>query len=86
MIECSGVLCPGNNWFHLPCLSLEADEVLEGEFYCSDDCRERHTYKYCCFKDLGENEPMIACDNPGCPKEWFHLKCKKMKSVPRNLR
>lgn len=30
----------------------------------------------------GENEQMIACDNPGCLKECFHMKC-EMKNAPR---
>ena len=25
---------------------------------------------------------MVGCDNPGCPYQWFHLECLRLKSVP----
>jgi len=48
MIECSGYRCPGDNWFHLECLGLDQDDVPDDDFYCSEGCRKRRAYKYCC--------------------------------------
>ena len=36
------------------------------------DDDEEPTYCYCNGPD---NSKMIACDNPACPMEWFHVKC-----------
>ncbi|XP_061162619.1 uncharacterized protein LOC133171838 [Saccostrea echinata] len=86
MIYCSGIHCPGNNWFHLQCLHMEDDDVPDEEFYCSDDCRKRAVYKYCnCHVDMGQYEPMVGCDNPNCRKEWYHLKCVGLKNAPGYL-
>ena len=30
-----------------------------------------------------EREPMIACDNPGCPIEWYHFNCVGITEEPR---
>lgn len=86
MIECSGFRCPGNNWFHLECIDMDEDDVPEeADYFCSEGCEKRHAYRYCCNVDLGDNEPMIACDNPACLKEWVHYKCAKLKKAPRKL-
>ena len=36
------------------------------------DDDEEPTY---CFCNGPDNGKMIACDNPTCPMEWFHVKC-----------
>ncbi|OCH95256.1 hypothetical protein OBBRIDRAFT_822978 [Obba rivulosa] len=37
-------------------------------------------YCYCNQVSFGE---MIACDNPECPREWFHLGCVGLKQAPK---
>ena len=41
MIECSGVNCPGNNWYHLECIGMEEEDVPDDDYYCSDQCRKK---------------------------------------------
>jgi hypothetical protein len=81
IIECSGYRCPGDNWFHLECLGLDQDDVLDDDFYCSEGCKKRRAYKYCCNVDL--KEPMVTCDNDCCKTEWFHMKCVGLKKSTR---
>ena len=50
-------------------VSDEADEIEEAEqLYC-----------YCNGPSHGE---MVACDQPGCAREWFHLKCVGLTKPP----
>ena len=74
---------PGDNWFHLECLGLDQDDVLDDDFYCSEDCKKRRAYKYCCNVDL--KEPIVACYNDCCKTEWFHMKCVGLKKAPGKL-
>ena len=30
-----------------------------------------------------DDRPMIACDYPGCPIEWYHLECLKLEEIPK---
>ena len=39
--------------------------------------------KYCYCQE-GEHGQMVACDNSGCPYQWFHLECLRLKSAPRS--
>nr|XP_022309155.1 uncharacterized protein LOC111114903 [Crassostrea virginica] len=83
MIDCSGINCPGNNRFHLECIGMEEDDVPDEDFYCSEECQKRRIYRYCtCHEDLGEFEPMVACDNKNCRLEWFHYKCVGLENAP----
>lgn len=51
----------------------EGEEAAEGE---GDDMR-----KYCtCHTESYGN--MVACDNDGCPYEWFHWSCVGVRSEP----
>eukprot|EP00105_Crassostrea_gigas_P043801 XP_019927949.1 PREDICTED: uncharacterized protein LOC105340967 [Crassostrea gigas] len=82
MVECTGANCPGNNWFHIDCVTGgDGDFEQSEDFACSEECRG--SYKYCCGVDLGKHEPMIGCDNTACPLEWFHMKCVGLKTAPR---
>ena len=36
-----------------------------------------------CRKPEETGKPMIACDNPACPIEWYHMACLNMELVPR---
>ena len=38
--------------------------------------------EYWCLCSGPESSNMIACDNPGCPIEWFHFKCVGLVDVP----
>ena len=38
------------------------------------------TYCYCNRPDKGK---MIACDNPACPFEWFHVRCLGICYIPK---
>jgi hypothetical protein len=51
----------------------------EGEGEGEDDAEAR--YCYCQAGSYGE---MVACDNEECPREWFHLECIGLKSVPKS--
>ncbi|VDI18732.1 Hypothetical predicted protein [Mytilus galloprovincialis] len=44
--------------------------------------RNDKLYCYCRSKDDGK-ENMIGCDNPQCKTQWYHLKCLKMKRIPK---
>ena len=43
------------------------------------DNDEEPTYCYCNGPDKGK---MIACDNPTCPMEWFHVRCLGIRYIP----
>lgn len=45
----------------------------------ADEDEER--YCYCQGVSYGE---MVACDKPDCPRQWFHLDCIGLKSVPKS--
>ena len=38
------------------------------------------TYCWCNSDDIGR---MVACDNPNCPREWFHFQCVGLTRKPR---
>ncbi|KAG6380772.1 hypothetical protein JVT61DRAFT_5156 [Boletus reticuloceps] len=64
---------PANN--HLASAAADtATEVGEGEGECDDQ-----TYCFCDGVSYGE---MIACDDSDCEREWFHLNCIGLASVP----
>lgn len=41
---------------------------------------QEQTYCYCRGPEEGK---MVACDNEQCSIEWFHMKCLKIKTLPR---
>lgn len=41
--------------------------------------------KYCYCQDE-EHGLMVACDNPNCHYQWFHLECLRLKSPPKSKR
>lgn len=47
----------------------------------AEDDEER--YCYCQGVSYGE---MVACDKPDCPRQWFHLECIGLKSVPKSAK
>ena len=81
MIECSGQRCRSGKWFHLGCVDIAKDDVPDGDWFCEECTLKMALYPYCvCYEDNGQ--PMIACDNPECEKEWFHLACVGVKEIP----
>ena len=38
--------------------------------------------EFWCLCGDPESGNMIACDNPGCPIEWFHFKCMALVDEP----
>lgn len=65
-------------------LDLEAgsgrreEDVVE-----EDEDGDEERYCYCQTGSYGE---MVACDNDDCPREWFHLECIGLKSVPKSAK
>ncbi|KIW94948.1 uncharacterized protein Z519_04928 [Cladophialophora bantiana CBS 173.52] len=55
----------------------EEDEENEG----AEEDEER--YCYCQGVSYGE---MVACDRDDCPRQWFHLECIGLKSVPKSAK
>ncbi|KIO12506.1 hypothetical protein M404DRAFT_12729 [Pisolithus tinctorius Marx 270] len=49
-------------------------EEVDGEE--GDDGEDKELYCFCQKLSYGE---MIACDNAGCPYQWFHLPCVNLK-------
>ena len=39
MIYCCNSKCERGSWFHLECLGMDEDDVPEGDWYCSEDCK-----------------------------------------------
>lgn len=75
MLHCSNEAkaCPNGGYIHVQCANLKEDEIPDGDWFCSDDCKV--VSKYCfCKKNLGKKVPMIMCDQGKACKEgqWFH--------------
>lgn len=45
--------------------------------------REQGQELFCFCRDISYG-PMVACDNPSCPIEWFHYACVGLLKAPRN--
>lgn len=66
MVECE--TC--NEWFHLACLNIEADDLTKEAFSCTS-CDENKIFCYCNLsKDDGTS--CVKCSK--C-SEWFHCSC-----------
>lgn len=39
LVFCDNRNCPRGVWFHLDCMNMESDDVPDGKWYCSDDCK-----------------------------------------------
>ena len=61
--------------------SSTVDQKLSASISSNDpDDDEEPTYCYCNGPDKGK---MIACDNPACPLEWFHVRCLGIRYIPK---
>lgn len=54
----------------------EEAEAEEGDGEEGEDGEDKELYCFCQKLSYGE---MIACDNPDCPYQWFHLPCVNLK-------
>ncbi|KAJ4470953.1 hypothetical protein J3R30DRAFT_3300280 [Lentinula aciculospora] len=60
---------------HTKIEETEEDEDEEPEIEAADGDDEDDDHKLYCFCQKPSAGDMIACDNSGCPYEWFHLEC-----------
>lgn len=60
-------------------LSAAADEAADEPRNAEGDDPMEPRYCYCNEVSFGE---MVACDNPNCPREWFHLSCVGLTKPP----
>ncbi|EXJ54233.1 hypothetical protein A1O7_09570 [Cladophialophora yegresii CBS 114405] len=73
------VLAANNNT--IADLHVEMADDDEGEKDAPEEDEER--YCYCQGVSYGE---MVACDRDICPRQWFHLDCIGLKSVPKSAK
>ena len=73
-----------------PELATPVNAPLDMEPATADDEEEEHEpaddderYCYCQGVSYGE---MVACDRDDCPRQWFHLECIGLKSVPKSAK
>lgn len=59
-----------------------ADRDSDNDASGSDDDEDEEGKKYCLCQHVSYGD-MVACDNPGCPYEWFHWNCVGLKSEPQ---
>lgn len=50
-----------------------------------NDAAEEDEERYCYCQGVSYGE-MVACDKPDCPRQWFHLDCIGLKSVPKSAK
>jgi len=64
-------------------LEMEVDaEGDDDEGKDAGDQDDQSLYCYCRKRSYGE---MVACDNPNCPYQWFHINCLQIKgSLPES--
>ncbi|OAP55839.1 hypothetical protein AYL99_09991 [Fonsecaea erecta] len=58
----------------------DADEEEE-----ENDGLEEDEERYCYCQGVSYGE-MVACDRDDCPRQWFHLECIGLKSVPKSAK
>ena len=52
---------------------------------CSQESAEEEKIVYCyCGMPEEPDNPMIACDAPDCPIEWFHFSCVGISEEPES--
>ena len=69
MVRCSNLDCCFGAWF------LHVDDILAGDLWCSDECRETGWSIFChCRKVL--LGPVLKCANDDCPNgSQYHVSC-----------
>ncbi|KAH9840424.1 PHD zinc finger protein [Teratosphaeria destructans] len=61
--------------------ALEADHEIEDEDDDEQDPDDPNADKYC-YCNRGSYGEMVACDNEGCAREWFHIGCTELEEAP----
>ncbi len=62
--------------FFLCCIVPRICKARQGVTSCKEMvAKQSDKEDLYCFCRNGENGQMIACDNKGCPYEWFHFEC-----------
>lgn len=61
------------------------EEEEEEEEEEDNDAAEEDEERYCYCQGVSYGE-MVACDKPDCPRQWFHLDCIGLKSVPKSAK
>ncbi|KAF2770490.1 hypothetical protein EJ03DRAFT_326382 [Teratosphaeria nubilosa] len=61
--------------------ALEADHEIEEEDEDEQDPDDPNADKYC-YCNRGSYGEMVACDNEGCAREWFHIGCTELEEAP----
>lgn len=73
-------------WYTRPC-AMQGNRTTQqspsgaASSLSSDTSGEQRKYCYCQQPEDGLQE-MIACDNPKCPIEWYHVQCLKLSKIP----
>ena len=73
MLQCSSSIC-NKQWLHLSCAGLA--KAPEGDWFCSEDCKNEWGYIHCwCHERLGGE--MVECQlGSNCKKhQWYHMEC-----------
>lgn len=65
-------------WYTRPIVELNDENNPSLDNVASTSFQQLYCYCKC-----PESGTMIACDNPQCAIEWFHLTCLKLSSIPR---
>ncbi|OAL32641.1 hypothetical protein AYO20_07799 [Fonsecaea nubica] len=66
-----------------PVINAEAGEVEDEDEEIDGLEEDEERYCYCQGVSYGE---MVACDRDDCPRQWFHLECIGLKSVPKSAK
>ena len=69
-------------WYTRPIVKPSGDENNPNLDNATSNNSSDHKQLYC-YCNGPESGTMIACDNPQCTTEWFHLTCLKLTSTPR---
>ncbi len=59
------------------------DDAESDEGAADGEGEDEERYCYCEGPSYGE---MVACDNDDCPRQWFHIECLGLKTVPKSDR
>lgn len=67
-------------------LGVENEREDEDDHDAGDgDAENEDEERYCYCQGVSYGE-MVACDKPDCPRQWFHLDCIGLKSVPKSAK
>ncbi|XP_061190751.1 uncharacterized protein LOC133198767 [Saccostrea echinata] len=64
MLFCSYTKCRKGQWFHIDCLGMSEEDVPEGDWFCSEECRK--------LKNSRKNKSAISERFRDLKKEYAH--------------